>query len=136
MPKYEFVEHTADVTFKAYGRSLNELFENAAEALESTLVLLEGVALRETTTIEMSSDSYENLLYDWLAELLVTFEVEHFAVKKCIVKITDLSLTAECRGERIDPNKHIFNAEVKAVTYHNLQVEKNNVYHAEITLDV
>ena len=72
MPKYEFVEHTADVTFKAYGRGLNELFENAAEALESTLVRLEGVAPSETATIEMSSDSYENLLYDWLAELLVT----------------------------------------------------------------
>ncbi len=136
MPRYEFVEHTADVTFKAYGRDLNELFESAGEALESTLVLLEAVALRETVTIEMTSDSYENLLYDWLAELLVTFEVERFAVKKCIVKITGLSLTAECRGERIDPNKHIFKEEVKAVTYHNLQVKKNDVYHAEITLDV
>jgi protein archease len=136
MPKYEFVEHTADVAFKAYGRDLNELFENAAEALESTLVLLEGVAPRETATIEMTSDSYENLLYDWLAELHVMFEVERFVVKKCIVKITGLSLTAECRGERIDPNKHITNIEVKAVTYHNLQVKKNDIYHAEITLDV
>lgn len=136
MPKYEFVEHTADVTFKAYGRDLNELFESAGEALESTLVLLDGVALRETATVEMTSDSYENLLYDWLAELLVTFEVERFAVKKCIVKITGLSLTAGCGGERIDPNKHILNKEVKAVTYHNLQVKKNDVYHAEITLDV
>ncbi|MEI7826697.1 MAG: archease [Euryarchaeota archaeon] len=120
MLKYEFVEHTADITFKAYGGGLNELLENAAEALESTLVLLEGVALRETATIEMTSDCYDNLLYDWLTELLITFEVERFAVKKCMVKIIGLSLTAECRGERIDPNKHIFYKEVKAVTYHNL----------------
>jgi SHS2 domain-containing protein len=91
MLKYEFVEHTADVAFEAYGRDLNELFENAAEALESTLVLLGSVALTKTATIEITSDSYENLLYDWLAELLVTFEVERFAVKKCIVKITGLS---------------------------------------------
>jgi SHS2 domain-containing protein len=55
MLKYEFVEHTADLTFKACGRDLNKLFENAAEALESTLIMLEGVALRETTTIEMTS---------------------------------------------------------------------------------
>jgi len=115
MPKYEFVEHTADIAFKAYGGGLNELFENAAEALESTLVLLEGVALRETATIEMTSDCYDNLLYDWLTEFLITFEVERFAVKKCMVKITGLSLTAECRGERIDSNKHIFYKEVKAV---------------------
>jgi len=136
MLKYEFVEHTADLTFKACGRDLNKLFENAAEALESTLVMLEDVALRETTTIEMTSDSWEDLLYDWLTELLVTFEVNRFAVKKCIVNVVGLSLSAECWGERIDPNRHTLNTGVKAVTYHNLQIKKNNVYHAEITLDV
>jgi SHS2 domain-containing protein len=136
MLKYEFVEHTADVSFKAYGRDLNNLFENAAEALESTLVLLEDVEPRESATFEMTADNYENLLYDWLTELLVTFEVERFAVKKCAVKIAGLSLNAECWGERIDPNKHTFNMEVKAVTYHNLQVKKNKVYLTEITLDV
>jgi SHS2 domain-containing protein len=96
MLKYEFVEHTADLTFKACGRDLNKLFENAAEALKSTLIMLEGVALRETITIEMTSDSCEDLLYDWLAELLVTYEVNRFAVKKCIVNIAGLSLHAEC----------------------------------------
>ena len=136
MQKYEFIEHTADVTFKAYGRDLNELFENAAEALEDTMVLLDEVAPGETLTIEMSSDSYENLLYDWLSELLITFEVERFAVKKCFVKIGGLSLTAACLGERVDLNRHRVNAEVKAVTYHNLAVKKNDLYHAEVTLDV
>jgi SHS2 domain-containing protein len=136
MLKYEFVEHTADLTFKAYGRDLDQLFENAAEALESTLIMLEAVALNATTTIEMTSDSCDDLLYDWLAELLVMFEVNRFAVKKCIVSITGLSLRAECWGERIDPNKHTLNTEVKAVTYHNLQIKKNKVYHTEITLDV
>jgi SHS2 domain-containing protein len=63
MQKYEFLEHTADVTFKAYGRNLNELFENAAEALESTMVLLDEVELNKTCTIKIGSDSYENLLY-------------------------------------------------------------------------
>ncbi|MGA3199389.1 MAG: archease [Halobacteriota archaeon] len=90
MQKYEFLEHTADVTFKAYGRDLNELFENAAEALEDTMVILDEVASGEILTIEMSSDSYENLLYDWLSELLITFEVERFAVKKCFVSIVGL----------------------------------------------
>jgi SHS2 domain-containing protein len=94
------------------------------------------VALRDTTIIEITSDSYEDLLYDWLADLLVTFEVNRFAVKKCIVNIAGSSLNAECWGERIDPNKHTLNTEVKAVTYHNLQIKKNNAYHAEVTLDV
>jgi SHS2 domain-containing protein len=136
MQKYEFLEHTADVTFKAYGRDLNELFENAAEALEDTMVILDEVASGEILTIEMSSDSYENLLYDWLSELLITFEVERFAVKKCFVSIVGFSLTADCLGERLDLNRRRPNAEVKAVTYHNLAVTKNDIYHTEVTLDV
>jgi len=135
MQKYEFIEHTADVTFKAYGRDLNELFENAAEALEDTMVFLDEVAPGETLTIEMSSDSYENLLYDWLSELLIMFEVERFAVKKCFVRIGGLSLTAACLGERVDLNRLRVNAEVKAVTYHDLTVTRNDFYHAEVTLD-
>jgi SHS2 domain-containing protein len=136
MQKYEFLEHTADVTFKAYGRDLNELFENAAEALEDTMVILDEVALGETLTIEIGSNSYENLLYDWLSELLITFEVERFAVKKCFVRIVGLSLTADCLGERLDLNRHRLNAEVKTMTYHNLAVTKNDIYHTEVTLDV
>ena len=136
MPKFEFIEHTADVAFKACGKDLNELFANAAEALESTLVQLQYIAPVEFRTIEMASNSYENLLYDWLAELLVMFEVERFAVKSCTVKIAGLSLSAECLGERIDLDRHIVNEEVKAVTYHNLQLEKNDIYHVEVTLDV
>jgi len=136
MQKYEFLEHTADVMFVAYGKTFNELFENAAEALESTMVLLDGVAEAQSTAITVSSDSCENLLYDWLAELLIKFEVERFAVRKCFVRIVDLLLTADCLGETVDPRRHKLNTEVKAVTYHNLSIVKNDVYHAEITLDV
>ncbi len=136
MPKFEFIEHTADVAFKAYGKDLNELFANAAEALESTLVQLQRIAPIEIRTIEMASDSYENLLYNWLAELLVMFEVERFAVKQCKLEVTGLSLFAECLGEKIDLDRHVLNEEVKAVTYHNLQLMKNDIYHVEITLDV
>jgi SHS2 domain-containing protein len=71
---------------------LNELFENAAEALESTMVLLDEVELDKTCTIKIGSDSYENLLYDWLAELPITFEIGRFAVEKCFVRIV-----ANCR---------------------------------------
>jgi SHS2 domain-containing protein len=136
MQKYEFLEHTADATLKAYARDLNELFENAAEAFESTMVFLDEVALGDICTIEIVSDSYENLLYDWLGELLITFEVGRFAVEKCFVRIVGLSLAIDCLDERLDPNRHRLNTEVKAVTCHNLTVTKNDIYHAEVTLDV
>jgi SHS2 domain-containing protein len=60
--------------------------------------------------MEIGSDSYENLLYNWQAELLITFEIERFAVKKCFVRIVGLSLTADCLSERLEPNRHRLNA--------------------------
>jgi SHS2 domain-containing protein len=46
------------------------------------------------------------------------------------------SLTADCMGERLDPNRHRLNAEVKARTYHNLAVTKNDIYYAEVRLNL
>ncbi len=80
MRKYEFLEHTADVAFRAYGNNVNELFKHAAEALESIMICLDDLACEDSRTIVLTSDTYEDLLYDWLSELLVIFEVDLFAV--------------------------------------------------------
>ncbi len=136
MQKYEFLEHTADVAFRAYGKSVDELFEHAAQALESVMVCLDDVACEDTRIVTLTSDTCENLLYDWLSELLIFFEVDLFAVRYSRVQTKDLSLHAECRGERIDPSKHRLKEEVKAVTYHELEVTKNAYFQAQVTLDV
>ncbi|HYC20317.1 MAG TPA: archease [Candidatus Bathyarchaeia archaeon] len=113
MQKYEFLEHAADVTFKANGRDLNQLFENVSEALESTIVFHCEVALEDSCPKKIDSDSCENLLCDWLAKLLITFEIGRFAVEKCFGRIVGLLLTADCLGERLEPNRHRLNTEVK-----------------------
>ncbi len=136
MQKYEFLEHTADVAFKAYGRSVDELFEHAAEALESVMVCLDDVTCRDPRTVTLAAETCEDLLYDWLSELLVIFELDSFAVRCYEVKIKDLSLDAKFLGERIDPSKHRLKEEVKAVTYHDLKIQKNAYFHAQVTLDV
>ncbi len=136
MQKYEFLEHTADVAFRAYGRSVDTLFEHAAEALESVMICLDDVASEDSRAIMLTSDTCEGLLYDWLSELLILFEVDLFAVRTCRVKINGFSLRAECFGAQIDPSKHRLKEEVKAVTYHDLEVIKNACFHAQITLDV
>ncbi len=136
MQKYEFVEHTADVAFRAYGADARELFEHAAEALESIMICLDDVSCEDRRTITLTAETCEDLLYDWLSELLVLFEVDAFAVRRCSVDIEGLSLRAECLGTRIDPGKHRLKDEVKAVTYHELEVKKNAYFQAQVTLDV
>ena len=136
MMRYEFLEHTADVLFRAYGNNLSELFENSAEALESVMIDLTNIAPKEIKHVKLSSDTYENLLFDWLATVLILFEVESFAIRQFNVNVKATSLTADCSGERIDSRKHKLKIEVKAVTYHELEIVKDDVYHVNVTLDV
>jgi SHS2 domain-containing protein len=136
MKKYKFLEHMADVLFRAYGNDLSELFENSAEALESVMIDLKSIDVKDVKRVNLSSDTYENLLFDWLSEIIVLFEVDSFAIRKFNVKIIDKSLRAECSGEKIDKGKHKLKHEVKAVTYHNLEVMRHVRYYVDVTLDV
>jgi SHS2 domain-containing protein len=136
MKKYKFLEHTADVLFRAYGDDPNELFENAAEALESVMIDLKSIDVKGVKRVNLSADTYENLLFDWLSEIIVLFEVDSFAIRKFNVKIRDKSLSAECSGERIDKSKHKLKLEVKAVTYHNLEIMRHVRCYVDVTLDV
>lgn len=136
MKKYKFLEHTADVLFRAYGDDLNELFENAAEALESVMIDLKSIDIKGVKLVNLSSDTYENLLFDWLSEIIVLFEVDSFAIRKFNVKIIDKSLSAECSGEKIDKRRHKLKLEAKAVTYHNLEIMRHVRYYVDVTLDV
>ncbi len=136
MRKYEFLEHTADIAFRAYGNNIDELFEHAAEAFESIMICLDDVACENSRTVTLTSDSYEDLLYDWLSELLVIFEVDLFAVRRCRVRTKGFALHAKCLGAKIDPSKHRLKEGVKAVTYHELKVTKNAYFQAQVTLDV
>ncbi len=136
MQKYEFLEHTADVAFRACGKDVDELFEHAAEALESIMICLDDVACETPRAISLTSETCEDLLYDWLSELLILFELDLFAARCCKVKIEEFSLHATCLGERINPDKHRLKEEVKAVTYHELEVTKNTYFYAKVTLDV
>ena len=50
MPKEKFVyleEHTADVAFIAYGKDLNEAFENAAKAMFNVMTDISKVDKKE-----------------------------------------------------------------------------------------
>ncbi len=134
--RYKFLEHTADVLFRAYGNNLSELFENSAEALESVMIDLSNVAPKDIKHVKLSSDTYENLLFDWLSTVLILFDVEYFAIRQFNVNVKERSLTADCSGEKIDTRKHKLKAEVKAVTYHELEIVQDDVYHVNVTLDV
>lgn len=139
---FEFLEHTADLRFRSYGKTLAVCFMNAAKALFSSILDFDSVVTKMEREIVIKSDSLETLLHDFLSEILFLFETEDLVFKEFIVSIEEedeegYTLSAELRGERFNPKKHVVTTEVKAVTYHELRVEKkDDGWIAEVLCDI
>ncbi len=116
----------ADLTIEAYGSTLEEAFANTALAAFNAMTPLEAIEAREARAFMVSGEDLEGLLFDFLSELLYIHDVELLIFSEVQVKIDleALSLKAICRGERFDPERHRSGAVVKAVTYHEMEIEK------------
>jgi len=139
MRSFEYLEHTADVKFRAYGKSLEEMLCNAALALFNSMIDTTMVEARETWKVELFGEDLEHLAYDWLSELVFLFETEFAAFSTFDVKLYDngqWSLLATIGGERIDRSRHAFDNEVKAVTWHEFEIRKNDLWCMQVVLDV
>ena len=137
--KYEFFDHTADVGIKAYGRDLNEAFENAALAVFEVMTDTSKVEPKESREIEIDGMDLENLLYRWIESLLVYYDSELLLFGKFKVKIDleNLRLNAIAWGEKFNPDKHERRTVVKAVTYHEMSIVKtNNGYELTFVVDI
>jgi len=135
---YETFEHTADVGLRARAGDLEGLFEEAARALFSVIVVnLDAVRPLQEITVRVEGRDYEDLLHDWLAELLYTFNTRHLLFSDFEVELDSGGLRATARGEPIDPKRHELDAEVKAITYHGLKVEEDrDGWLAEVIVDL
>ncbi len=135
---FEIIEHTADTGIRAYGRSREQLLENAARGLFSIITDLGLVEEREVRRVEVSAPDDEALAVEWLSELLFLHETESmlFAGFKVTEK-GENEIEGELRGEPYDPGRHLLLAEVKAVTYHMLEVSRRgDAWEATIVFDV
>lgn len=138
MKKYEIIDHTADIGVKAYGKNLSEAFENAAKAMFDIITDNSKIKSQGEYKIDLKADNFEQLLVDFLSELLFIFETEHIVISKTIVELEleKVKLNAKIFGEEFDKSKHKMGAEIKAVTYHMLEVKKEIPYHVQVLFDI
>ncbi len=135
---YETFEHTADLGLRIKANDLNSLFAEAARALFSVIVAnLEEVQPVEEMLFAIKGHEAEDLLHDWLAELLFTFHVQRRLLVNFNVNIHSTGLTAVARGELTDPKRHEINLEIKAITWHGLKVvQQPDGWMAEVIVDI
>ena len=142
---FNFFEHESDIGVKIEADSLEELFISAAEALFSLIANKNSRGEEVSFTREITGDTQEDLLVSWLNELIFVFEKDGSYCKGFCLKIsggqsaenTECFLNADVSGEKIDWDKDEILHEVKAATYHQLKIIKEEGKHkVKIIFDV
>jgi len=139
MKKFEFVDiTTADTAFVAYGKNLNELFENAARAMFEVIINTEQIKSKVKRKIKVTGNDLQSLMFNWLNILLLFVDSDNLAFSYFKIKVNEkkFTLNAVFKGEEIDPKKHETRTAVKACTYHQMKIEKNKIWKAQVILDI
>ena len=141
---YRFLEDafTADVGFVASGATLDECFAAAADA--TLRVMLDNPAslqLREQRQVRVEDDALDLLLLKFLEELVYLKDAEGLLLRPTSVQVTRRAprwcVEAVLEGEGIDPARHELSADVKAVTLHQLSVQRKDTgWEATVVLDI
>ena len=135
--KFKFLEHTADIKFQAFGKTLKEVFENSALALFNILYD-KKVEEKKSYKIKAKGKDFESLLYNFLEEFLILFDGKNFLpskIKNLKLDEKKFEIKAEVIGDDIINYKT--SVHVKAITYNEMFVKKeNSKWVSQVVVDV
>ena len=140
--KYQFLEDVAiaDIAFEAYGKDLNELFENAALAIFELSADIKTVKAKDKIDFDLENKNMDRLLYDFLSEILFLKDSRYMIFRKVKVAIKEGSpnkVHVVLEGEGIDQKKHSLENDIKAITMHMFELKKEKQgYKASVVVDI
>ncbi len=137
-PNYEIFDHTADMGMRVVAPTMSALLAPAAYGLYAMIGELASAGAAATLAIELTGDDPSIMLRDFLDELLVLFDRD----KRIAVTLDDgeftgdrLHVAVQTRG--IDEDRCVFLREVKAITYHALDiVDVPGGFQATVIVDI
>jgi protein archease len=138
MESFRVLEHTADVGFEAFGLTREEVFVNAARALQDLSVDLGSIEAREKFAVEVEGENGAELLVNWLSQLLFLFDGEGWVFRHFeIASLQETALKGTAQGEKFDRARHHVKLQVKAITYHQLALEQTSQgWRAQVYVDI
>jgi SHS2 domain-containing protein len=139
--RFEIVEHTADVAIRGRACDLPGLFRVMARGLFSVIAAVDAIRPERERAVTLSAATLPDLLHDWLEELNGLHQVHHEIYGTFEPEIREktggTALHATVRGEAIDLERHRLGSEVKAVTWHDLSLERSETgFEAYVLLDI
>jgi len=138
MGPFRVLEHTADIGFEAFGLTRAEAFANAARALFHLIVDLDAIIPCEEVAVSAQGTDAPSLLVNWLSELLYLHDAEGWLLRDFEIRsLEDCSLGSIARGEKFQRSRHQAKLLVKAITYHQLALEKTpEGWRAQVYVDI
>ncbi len=134
---FKEIDHSGDIGIEVWGKDMGEVLQNATMGL---FALLCRNQVREVVErkVDVSSSSAEDLLVDWLAEVISTagaYGELYGGVE--IGRVGEWRAAGVLRGEKVDAKRHDLRFDVKAATYHGLAVEKRGGrYYGRVIFDL
>ena len=127
--RFRFLEHTSDAYIEAWGPNLETAFANAAAGFYETMLNLQSVEPEREDMIDVEGHDEKELLYNWLEAMLLKFDIDgmvysRFDIGPVSNESNVLNLQARVKGEKYDRRKHGAREEIKGVTYHQMEIQK------------
>lgn len=135
MKKFEILEHTADLKIRVFGKDKKELFLNALLAMVSGLRPKIKNQNSKIKKIKVKSSNLETLLVDFLSEVLYLTQINKEVYTDIEFELfSETELQGILKGQKIKQ----FGEDIKAVTYHNLEIKqkKDGTFEATILFDI
>jgi SHS2 domain-containing protein len=131
MKPYKILEHKADLKIRSFGKTKEELFSNTLKGMSDSQrpEIEEGTTLKRGLRV-ISSD-LSALLVDFLSEILYLEQTKkeiYFGIE--FKKFTEKEIEAEISGQKVTR----FNEDIKAVTYHEIDVRQKDDGDWEATI--
>ena len=135
---YQPIDHTGDLGMRVFGVDLHELFAHAAWGLFDLMTDAERIEPRTSRDLTVEAIDLEDLMVRWLGELLYIYDTERFLIANAAFRILEPTrLQATLHGEPFDAARHPIDTEIKAVTYHQIAVERLDAsWQARVIFDI
>ena len=135
--KFKFLAHTADIKFKAFGNSIEKVFENSALALFNT-IYDKRIKNKKKFKVSVQGHDLESLLYNFLEEFLILIDSKNFLpgkIKNLKMDLKKFKIEAEILGD--DAGDYQISMHIKAITYNEMFIRKQeDKWISQVVLDI
>ena len=135
----QYLEHTTDAFILVTAPSLTDAFTLAGQSVVDITLDKKTIEEKEQRTLKVSGKDLRYLLFNWLEEVNYQLITEGFAIARFSLDISKNStyeLKSTIFGEPIDLKKHHFKVEIKAPTFHMMEIKQNNQVTMRFLLDL